>query len=114
MKYILVRYKNITLLVERGADCNLLLNHFSEIELLTEKVSNFYANLLTTSKKESDEIQSIRSNLLSKIGYRIIGVPFSNHDAELYALDKNLDHVILESSDPDQNEIIDNHKESQS
>jgi len=72
-----------------------LLDNLKEIELLEKKVSSFYSNMLNASDDDARSIANEVENLTSKIGYKIIGVPFSNHDAELYALDKRLDYEEL-------------------
>lgn len=69
-----------------------LLNLLPEIEQLVEKVNNFYGNLMNATREEGVALEEERRLLTTKIGYIIIGVPFTNGDAELYALDKNLEY----------------------
>lgn len=52
--------------------------------------------MLTANKDEVAAIESKKQRLISKIGYNIIGVPFTNQDDELYALEKNLDYTELQ------------------
>lgn len=96
MKYVLIKFKNLKLLVHEGIQIDSLISELKEIELLTEKVNNFYANLITATKEQGAALDKERQALTSKIGYKIIGVPFTNQDAELYALDKKLDYEVLE------------------
>lgn len=96
MKYTLVKYKNIKLLVNEGLQMQPLIDHLIEIELLADKVSIFYKNVLTATKEQGAELEKEKQSLISSIGYKIIGVPFTNQDAELYALDRKLNYEILE------------------
>jgi hypothetical protein len=96
MKYVLVKYKGIKLLINEGLHMQPLLDSLQEIEVLAEKVNNFYQNIINKKKEDGKKLEDEKSVLISKIGYKIIGVPFSNHDAELFALDKSLDYEILE------------------
>jgi hypothetical protein len=96
MKYTLVKYKKIKLLVNEGLQMQPLIDHLFDIEVLNEKVTSFYKNVLNEGGESAAAIASEQQALISKIGYKIIGVPFTNHDAELYALDKKLDYEILE------------------
>lgn len=96
MKYVLIKYKKIKLLVNEGLHMQPLIDHLSEIELLNNDVTDFYKNLLYATDESSAKTTKQQQALISRIGYKIIGVPFSNDDAELYALDKKLDYQILE------------------
>ena len=96
MKYVLIKYKHIKLLINEGLEMQPLINHLSEIEALEKKVSVFYKNVMTAKKGEGESLQKEADAIISKIGYRITGVPFTLHEAELYALDKKLDYEILE------------------
>lgn len=96
MKYVLIKYKNIKLLVNEGCDMQPLIEHIQSIESLVEKVNGFYMNLINASQEEASALEKEKQQLTSKIGYKIIGIPFTNQDAELYALDKKLDYTELE------------------
>lgn len=93
---MLVKYKNLKLLAHAGVDIQPLIQHLSEIEALALEVENFYINLMHSSRDDAYAIKDKAQALISKIGYEIIGVPFTTHDAELYALDKKLDYDVLE------------------
>lgn len=95
MKYVLVKYKNIKLLINEGLHVQPLIENLSEIELMAEKVVVFYKNMLNATKEDGKKLDQEKAALMSKIGYKIIGVPFTNHDAELYAIDKKLDYESL-------------------
>lgn len=96
MKYTLIKYKNLKMLVNELEDAQPLIARLPEIEALAEDVKGFYSNLLTASDSDVEALESKQKALIEKIGYQIIGVPFTNHDAELYALDKKLEYDILE------------------
>jgi len=96
MKYALIKYKNLKLLINEGLQMQPLIEHLHDIEILADKVNAFYANLLNNKSDQAKKLEQEKSSLLSKIGYTIIGVPFTNHDAELYALDKQLEFDVLE------------------
>lgn len=95
MKYNLFKHNKIKLLISEDCTREILLEHLQEIEALAEKVSNFYANLMHTNQADAAMIEAEKKLLLSKIGFNIIGLPFSNHDAELYALDKKFEYKII-------------------
>lgn len=90
MKYNLFKHKNVKLLISEECTREILLEHLQEIEALAEKVSHFYANLMHATQADAAIIEAEKKLLLSKIGFNIIGLPFSNHDAKLYALEKKL------------------------
>ena len=96
MKYVLIKYKGLKLLINEGLHMQPLIDNLVKIELLAERVSDFYANLMSASKSDGEALEKERQTLTSKIGYKIIGVPFTNQDAELYALDKQLSYEVLE------------------
>lgn len=96
MKYVLVKYKNIKLLVNEGCNMQLLLEQLQGIEALSGKVSGFYMDLMNATPEQSAAIEKEKQQLTSKIGYKIIGVPFTNHDAELYALNEKLEYTELQ------------------
>lgn len=96
MKYTLIKYNNLKLLVNELEDPSPLISRLPEIEALAVDVKEFYSNLLNVSESETKAIEDKRKLLIEKIGYQIIGVPFTNHDAELYAIDKKLEYDILE------------------
>lgn len=84
------------MLVNELEDAQPLISRLPAIEALAEDVKEFYSNLLTGSDSDVEALESKQKALIEKIGYQIIGVPFTNHDAELYALDKKLEYDILE------------------
>lgn len=95
MKHVLVKYKNIKLLVNEGCDMQPMLEQLQSIEALTEKVNDLYINLVNATPEQFSDLEKERQQLISKIGYKIIGVPFTNQDAELYALDKKMEYKEL-------------------
>lgn len=96
MKYVLIKYKEMRLLINEGLDIAPLLANLHELETLNCKVIDFYKDMLTSTKEEGAALECQRTSLASKIGYKIIGVPFTNHDAELYALDRKLDYTVFD------------------
>ena len=96
MKYTLIQYNKLKLLVNELEAPSPLISRLPEIEALAEDVKGFYSNLLTASDSDVEALESKQKALIEKIGYQIIGVPFTHHDAELYALDKKLAYDILE------------------
>lgn len=105
MKYVLIKYKNIKLLVNEGCDMQPLIEHIQSIESLAEKVSSFYVNLMNATTEQSSELEKEKQKLISLIGYNIIGVPFTNQDAELYALDKKLKYTELQLTNDKQLDV---------
>lgn len=99
MKYVLIKYKNIKLLVSDDCDMQPMFDQLQSIEALAKKVSSFYVNLMNVTAEQSAALEKEKQQLASKIGYNIIGVPFTNQDAELYALDKKLEYTELQIRD---------------
>lgn len=95
MNYTLLTHNELNLLFDSGADSGAVIAHIDEIEALADEVNAFYRNLLSASKEQAAELESKRQALLKKIGVNIIGVPFTNHDAMLYALDRKLSFTQL-------------------
>lgn len=96
MKYTLIKYNDLKLLINELQDARPLISMLPEIEDFAKEVSGFYGDLLNATDADAQAMEAKKKALLKKIGYSIIGVPFSNHDAELYALDKQLDYDVLE------------------
>lgn len=102
MKYVLVKYKSIKLLINEGCSIEPLLANIAEIDLLENKVNQFYSNLLHADQNDAATLEAEKRHLTSKIGYNIIGVPFTNQDAELYALDKKIEYTVLQLENGEQ------------
>jgi len=96
MKYVLIKHKNLKLLINERLHMQPLVDCLLEIEDLADRVTKLYKNVLNATDKEINNIEKQKKALTSKIGYKIIGVPFSNHDAELYALNNKLEYTELE------------------
>ncbi|AOY11829.1 hypothetical protein BGL48_11945 [Salinivibrio sp. SS3] len=96
MNYTLLTHNELNLLFDAGADSSAVIAHIDEIETLAVEVNNFYENLLSASNEKAAELEAKRQALLKKIGVNIIGVPFTNHDATLYALDRKLNFTRIE------------------
>jgi len=73
-----------------------LIEHIQSIESLAKKANSFYTNIKNATYQESSTLEKEKKQLISKIGYKIIGVPFTHQDAELYALDNKLDYADME------------------
>lgn len=99
MNYTLLTHNELNLLFDANADSSAVIAHIDEIEALADEVNAFYSNLLTASKEQAAELEAKRQRLLEKIGVNIIGVPFTNHDATLYALEKKLSFTQIQVSD---------------
>ena len=98
-KYVLLEYRNLKLLIDEECSLEPFLAHSNEIETLAKETKYFYAHMLKFTEDEVANIETKRRDLISKVGYDIIGVPFSPHDAELYAQHHKLDYTVLELGD---------------
>lgn len=96
MKYVLVKYKKLKLLINEGLPMQPLIDHLQDVVELKDRQQDFYANLVGGTEDDCAAFERSRSDLVRKIGYIIVGTPFDDRDAELYALDKGLDYSILE------------------
>lgn len=95
----LIKYKDVKLLITKTeGDASLLTSNIEAIEELDKRVKAFYLSQM--SPDADSEVRAIEaereklSHVRDELG--LIGVPFDNHDAELYALDRRLDYEILE------------------
>lgn len=93
---ILIKHKTLKLLINAGCDKQRVIDQLGEIEALAQKVNSFYIKLMDVPQEAFDLLEKEKQRLISKIGYQPIGVPFTNQDAELYALDRKLDYIELQ------------------
>lgn len=100
MSWVLVKYKNIKLLVEDNLDTNSLIENLKEIEILNFKFKEICENMLLQSKGDIFRFNQQKDLLLRRIGGAVIGAPFTTHDAELYALGKGLIYTEIELQEP--------------
>jgi len=97
MKMVLIKYKKMSVLVDQNADMNLFIQNLDKIQKLDALAKGFYKNLLTTSPEDLEKIEKMKSELKPVSDeMKIIGTPFDNHDAELYALDHGIEYGIFE------------------
>lgn len=96
MKKVLIKYKNIRLLINESAS-ELFIKNIENIEKLQILVDAFYKNILNSSHDASVEIDLLKTQLSEFVEQSgVIGTPFDSRDAYLYALDRKLDFEILE------------------
>lgn len=96
MEYVLVKYQQLKILVEEDANIETLIENLQDLVALDEDVSLFYKNLLTARPEQIASLEKRQKALIKKIGGKVIGKPFDNVDAELYALDKQLNYDVLQ------------------
>jgi len=96
MKYALIIKGDLKLLINEGLQMEPLLTHLDEIQALNARVLEFYANLMSATAEQGRALEAEAKSLISKIGYNIVGVPFTTHDAEMYAVNLGLDYEIIE------------------
>ncbi len=91
MKKVLVKYKQLKILIDETADIEPLIANIDEISSLNDDVISMYKNLLSTPPEQAEQLQKrvdLFKPLVDQLG--IVGVPFQNKDAELYAADKKI------------------------
>lgn len=97
MKMTLIKYKALKLLVNENSHSALFLDNIEKIEALDVLTKEFVSDLLNPSQLIMDEINRLKNQLASFINMSgVIGFPFDNHDAELYAYDRKINFDILE------------------
>lgn len=97
MKMVLLKYKNIKILVSKDADLGVFTANAEKIVALDNAVKEFYKNLLMATDKDVKAIKEKQKELnCIKEKLSAIGVPFDNHDAELYAVNKGIEYDVLE------------------
>ena len=96
MRYVLVKYQRLKLLVEDHEDISSLLPLLADIVDLESRVGAFFRDILNADHATGAALDQEAVELMEQIGYAIGGVPFTRYDAELYALDRKLDYDVLE------------------
>ena len=96
MKYVLIKHEKLKLLINEELHMQPLIDNLLEIKELSDKVTKLFKNAMNATDEKISNLDKQREHLKSKIGYKIIGVPFSAHDAELYALNNKLEYTELE------------------
>lgn len=75
MKYVLIKYKHIKLLVAEGCSMDPPLNLLPEIEQLVEKVNNIYGNLINATREEGVTLEAQRRLLTTKLATSLLVCP---------------------------------------
>lgn len=97
MKMVLIKYKEMSILVDESASLELFTANIDAFYDLDIAVKELYKNLLNATKQDTDNIAIMRKNLKPfSDELKVIGTPFDNYDAELYALDRKIDYDVLE------------------
>jgi hypothetical protein len=85
MKYTLIKYKNIKLLINKKLSTQPIIDNLSEIERLHNNLLALEENSPNITSESIKLFEQRKKQLINKIGYSVIGIPFTNQDAELYA-----------------------------
>jgi hypothetical protein len=94
---VLIKYKNMSVLVDESADIEPFIANIEAIYDLDVAVKAFYKNLLNAKGEDAIKIGQMRQKLNPlRDKMKIIGAPFDTHDAQLYAVDHNIEYSILE------------------
>lgn len=97
MSKVLIKYKKLSLLVDSEADVELFLKCKDQIIKLKEAHVAFMRNIINMDKSDSKKIEDMREGLSEFIMTSgVIGVPFDNRDAELFALSNQIEYQTLE------------------
>lgn len=100
MKKILLKYKDIKLLVNEDVDIQHFIDNKELIVQLHDAMNQFTTNLLNQSDDDAKKIDELKQKLAEFVMHSdVIGFPFHMKDAELYALDNNIEYEILEIND---------------
>jgi hypothetical protein len=99
MDHVLLSYQDIKILA--SADCNMeaITRNLPRIVELHSRVVAYYKALMNTPKDAIQAMSDERDSLRIEIGGTLVGVPFSNQDAEMYALSNRIDFVQIELTD---------------
>ena len=93
----LIKFSDVKLLVDADISKELLIKNAKNICELNSLVNTLYRDALGADQFLLDEIKRKRNELDDFVVQSgVIGSPFDLHDAELYALDRNLEFEVLE------------------
>ena len=94
---ILIKYRDIKLLVNADSDMQLFIDNKDKIVALNEAMKAFTRDLLNQSTEDVNRIDKLKEELSEFVQMTdVIGFPFNMQDAELYALDKQIEYQVLE------------------
>ncbi|MBL8499570.1 MAG: hypothetical protein JNL77_03135 [Nitrosomonas sp.] len=97
---ILIKYKDIKILVNADSDVAEFIKHKDKIVALNAATTEFAENLLKQTDNDVKRIACMKKELESFVLMSdAIGFPLNNKDAELYALDKHINYDVIELSD---------------
>jgi hypothetical protein len=97
MNMTLIKYKELKILVDENMQSDIFTTNVQHIYRLFEAQNKLMQNMLNASDKDIRHIKQLKSELNQFIQQsKVIGYPFDNHDAELYALDRKINYTILE------------------
>ncbi|MBX3629293.1 MAG: hypothetical protein KF908_05140 [Nitrosomonas sp.] len=88
------------LLIDNDCNVELFLKYKEQILLLNDEMIDFTKNLLNQTNEDIARIEKIKNQLSEFIQMTdVIGFPFNMKDAELYAIDHNIQYHVIEISD---------------
>lgn len=94
---ILIKYKNMSVLVNDDFNIQEFSANADKIYRYFEKKSAFARNILSQNDKDINELDTLKAELWQFIvSSGAVGFPFDNKDAELYALNNDIEYQILE------------------
>lgn len=97
MSKVLLKYKNLSLLVDSEADVELFIKCKDQILKLNEAYVAFMRNIINMDKSDSKRIEDMRNDLKEFIiESGVIGAPFDIQNAELFALSNKIEYQTLE------------------
>lgn len=97
MNMTLIKYKYLKILVDENMQSDMFTTNAQHIYRLFEAQNKLMQNMLNATDQEIRNIKQLKSELSSFIKQsKVIGYPFDNHDAELYAIDRKVNYQILE------------------
>ena len=100
-KLRIIKHQDLTILVLNDKlSLDVFLTNLSEILRLDTDTKRNFKNLLDADIEEKmNDVAQRKETLVQVLGVEkedIIGVPFSTHNAELYALNNNIEYEIIE------------------
>lgn len=97
MSKVLLKYKELSILVDENADMELFTKNVEHIYRFFEQYKAYVSNLMDATEEDTRRLTQMKDELSEFIeDSGVIGAPFDNHDALLYALDRNVDYKVLE------------------
>lgn len=99
MGFVLIKYRDIKMLAGGDVDISAITANLKEINELNSCLKALRKGSLNASPDDVARYDDKRDAIIKKIGFAIIGAPFTTDDAEIFARDRQIDYDEVEIED---------------